>query len=232
MIAVITYDAPHRKTQDVVFKLILNGYRDIQLVVLPWVKRKNFQAIYSHRPSSKVQLTIEQLAQRMHIQFERVSVDNLHTYFGQHSFDHILIAGAGLLPDVFAMNHKIINAHPGYLPNSKGLDAFKWAIYQGQPLGVTSHYISEKADEGKLIDKKIIPVYAEDSFHSLAYRIYETEIEMLVDSISRIEKNEASLASLADDVFEATRRMPNRLEPEMMERFEKIRAASKSKHEA
>jgi len=232
MIAVITYDAPHRKTQDVVFKLILKGYRNIQLVVIPWVKRKNFQAIYSHRPSAKVQLTIEELAQRMHIQFERVDLENLHSYFSQNTFDHILIAGAGLLPEEFAMNHKIINAHPGYLPNSKGLDAFKWAIYHGQPLGVTTHYISEKADEGKLIDKKIIPVYAEDSFHSVAYRIYETEIDMLVDAIDKIDKNEASLDSLADDAFEATRRMPNRLEAEMMDKFEKIRAASKSKHEA
>lgn len=232
MIAVISYDAPHRKTQDVLCKLILKGYQDIHLVVLPWVNRKNFQAKYSHRPSSKVQLTTEELAKRMKLQFDRVEMGQLHNYFSTHSFNHILIAGAGILPEELAMNHNIINSHPGYLPNSKGLDAFKWAIYHGQPLGVTSHYISEKADEGKLIDKKIVPVFVEDSFHSVAYRIYEMEIEMLVDAIRKIDESEAPLTSLADDTYKATRRMPNKLEVEMMDKFEKLKAAAKSKHEA
>ena len=34
----------------------------------------------------------------------------------------------------------------------KGLDAFKWAILKGKKIGVTTHYVSEKADEGKLIE--------------------------------------------------------------------------------
>ena len=53
---------------------------------------------------------------------------------------------------------KIINSHPGYLPNLKGIDAIKWAIYGHQPIGVSTHYISEKADEGELIERVIVPV--------------------------------------------------------------------------
>lgn len=41
-IGVITYDKPHRKTQDVVMRLILNGYRDIHLLMIPWIERKKF----------------------------------------------------------------------------------------------------------------------------------------------------------------------------------------------
>ena len=61
----------------------------------------------------------------------------------------------------------------------KGLDALKWAIYQEQPIGVTTHYISDTADGGELIERRVIPIYFEDSFHSLATRVYEVEIEML-----------------------------------------------------
>lgn len=226
MIALITYDAPHRKTQDLLTKLILKGYSEIRLVVIPWVSRKNFQPIYRHRPSARVDLTTEELCERLNIAFERVEINELDRYFTEHPFDHIMIAGAGILPEDLAKNHKVINSHPGFLPNMKGLDAFKWAIYNAQPIGVTTHYISEKADEGELIDKQLVPIYREDTFHSLAYRVYEKEIQMMVEAIGKIESGEASLESLADDSFEANRRMPNRLEAEMMEKFEELRKNS------
>lgn len=228
MIAIITYDAPHRKTQDLICKLILNGYPEIHLVVIPWIQRKNYQPIFSHRPSGKVPVSIEETCARMHLDFTRVNTEDLTHYFDQNSFDHILIGGAGILPEDLAANHKVINAHPGYLPNTKGLDAFKWSIYSGMPIGATTHYISDKTDEGELIEKTIIPVYFEDTFHSVAYRLYETEIDMMVNAIRRIEQNEATLESLADDSYISNRRMPHHLELVMMHRFESLRINSPS----
>ena len=74
MIAIITYDTAHRKTQDIVTKLLLNGYSDLKLVVIPWVERKNFQPLYSHRPNNVVSISIEELAKRINIGFERVEI--------------------------------------------------------------------------------------------------------------------------------------------------------------
>lgn len=224
MIAIITYDAPHRKTQDVITKLMLNGYSDLHMVVVPWVERKSFRPIYRHRPSASVNISIEDLARNFKIDFSRVETNFLDNFFSGHSFDHILIAGAGLLP----VRHKIINAHPGFLPNVKGLDAFKWAVYLGQPIGVTTHYISDKTDEGKMIERRVVPVYFEDTFHSVAYRIYETEVEMLVNAISMIDNNLPDYQSLQDTRYVANRRMPHNLELIMMERFEELRKRSGS----
>ena len=209
MIGIITYDTPHRKTQDLVSKLILNGYSKLHLIVIPWVERKNFQPIFKHRPSKCVKISIEELAERLKLSYSKIEINDLNRFFSEKAFSHILIAGAGLLPEELAKNHKIINSHPGYLPNLKGLDAFKWAIYQGQPIGVTTHYISDKADEGELIEKRIIPIYFEDSFHNVAYRIYETEIEMLVDSIKLIDNKQIEHESLADNRYIANKRMPH-----------------------
>lgn len=226
MIAVITYDAPHRKTQDLVTKLILNGYTEIHLLATPWVKRKNYQPIFTHRPTNKIDVSIELLAARLSIDFTKIEVNELNTFFNQNKFDHILIAGAGILPKNLVENHKLINGHPGYLPYVKGLDAFKWAIYHGHPIGVTTHYVSSQTDEGELIDRRHVPVYFEDTFHSVAYRVYEIEIDMLVDSIQLIENKEATFESLADDQYQANRRMSHHLEHIMMNRFEKIRENS------
>ena len=228
MIAVITYDAPHRKTQDLVAKLILNGYTDLHLVVIPWTDKKNFQPIFNHRPSSRIDVSTEDLCSRLKISFTRVQPGELNDLFGRSAFDHILISGAGILPPDVSRNHKIINSHPGYLPNVKGLDALKWSIYHGQPIGVTTHYISEKADEGQLIERRVVPSYFEDTFHNVAYRIYETEIDMLVNAIARVETKQATFESLADDRYSVNKRMPHHYELVMIERFEELRRRSKS----
>lgn len=214
-----------------VTQLLLHGYKDLHLVILPWVARKNHVPVYKHRPSSCAQVSVEDMCANLGLSFSHSPVEDLEQEFKDLSCKHIIIAGAGLLPGGFARNFDVINTHPGFLPNTRGLDAFKWAIYNGQPIGVTTHYISEQADEGRLIEQREVPVFKEDSFHNLAYRIYETEIQMMVNSIALIENGQAPLTDLASDEFEANRRMPNRLEPEMMVRFESLRSNAPSHSE-
>lgn len=229
MIALITYEVPHRKTQDLVSKLLIAGYTDLHLVAIPFVKRKAFRPLFQHRPHRVWDVGVEQMCAHLRLGYTRLELGELKAFFDAGGFEHILIAGAGLLPEELVERHKIINAHPGYLPNVRGLDALKWAIYLGQPIGVTTHYIDSKADEGLLIDRRIVPVYFEDTFHSLAYRVYETEIEMLVEAIDRIDSGEAPLTPLKDDRYEAHKRMPHRLELVMMARFEELRKRAPSR---
>lgn len=219
MISIITYDAPHRKTQDLLFALRMRGYRDIHLAVLPWIERSNFSAVYRHRPSAAYELSTEQLAERLDLKFDRVEVAELDSFYSRHSFNHILIGGAGLLPTDLVRDHSVINGHPGYLPQVKGLDALKWAILKELPIGVTTHLISEEADGGCLIAREEILIMPNDTFHSLAYRVYETEIRMLADSIRIIESGTAPLTSLDDANILPHRRMPHTKELEMMAHF-------------
>ena len=81
MIAVITYDATHLKTQDLISKLILNGYSSIHLVAIPWIERKNFLPILKHRPSKKVSIIIDEMCERMNLQSSRVDMEKLNDYF-------------------------------------------------------------------------------------------------------------------------------------------------------
>lgn len=165
-------------------------------------------------------VSIDELAERLILGITRV--DDLDAFLDEKKFDHVLIGGAPIISD----KHKIINSHPGYLPNVRGLDALKWGIYSGQPIGVTTHYISSEADAGQLIERRIVPVYFEDTFHAVAQRVYETEIEMLVNTIG-IAKN-ASLESLEDNRYPVHKRMPHHLEMIMMQRFEERRKKSPS----
>lgn len=229
MKAIITYDNPHRKTQDLVFRLIAKGYKDLYLIVLPWVKRKGHLPIYEHRPSNAIQISTEVFCENFQLNYKKVDVNEIDNVLNAFAFEHILIAGAGILPRELVRNCTIINSHPGYLPNVRGLDAFKWAIYNEQPIGVTTHYIDEKPDEGLLIERRIISVYYEDTFHNVAQRVYETEIEMLVNSMDIIDQKKAPFESLKDDQYKTNKRMQAWEEWKMMRKFDDIKDKADSR---
>lgn len=219
-IVVITYNTPHRKTQDVLFGLKARGYQNITVLALPFVQRENpFKPIYQHRPSQAIDVETEKLCSRLVYQFKPVLSNEINGYLNQNSYDYVLIAGAGLLPDELVENHKLINSHPGWLPNVRGLDSLKWAIHHQEIIGVTCHFVDAEADAGFLIEQVKIPIYANDTFHSFAYRQYETEIDLLVKSIEIIPQK-TDFPSLHSEAFIATRRMPKAIEENIMADFE------------
>src|SRR5690606_11523598 len=219
-IVVISYNTPHRKPQDVLFQLKAKGYQNVTVLALPFVQRENpFKPIYAHRPSTAVDVMPELLCERLLYRFKTVDAGAIHPYLMQHSYDFVLIAGAGLLPDELVKNHKLINAHPGWLPKVRGLDSLKWAIHNKQPLGVTCHFVDSEADAGFLIEQREVPVFENDTFHSVAYRQYEIEIDMLVNSIEAIPSR-TEFPSLSTTEFEATRRMPKSIEENLLKEFE------------
>ena len=142
-----------------------------------------------------------------------------------------LLQGQGCYRKNWFLKHSIINSHPGYLPFSKGVDAFKWAVYNVMPLGATVHYVSNTTDEGVLINQELINVAYTDTFHSVAYRLYELEVRLLVDSIDLFEKGLSANTSLSDANYRATRRMPHSIEIAMMARFEALKFRSQNKNQ-
>ena len=227
-IGIITYQLEHQKTQDLLAGLMLSGYKQFALLALPFVARPQRPVKYQHRNFLPYPLHPEKIAKNIGAAYFPLPALEIEKHVDQNNYDTVLIAGAGLLPESLALNHQIINAHPGYLPKVKGLDSLKWAILnEVEELGVTTHFISDKADEGILIDRKIVPLYKEDSFHSFAQRQYQIVIQMLVEAVG-ISNKLTEKVNLSDSNFEATMRMPIRLEEEMMLKFEERRKLAPS----
>lgn len=222
-INVITYNTPHRKTQDVLHGLKAKGYKNVKVYALPFIQRENpFKPIYQHRPSKAINVEVETYTNNFDYQFETTTADTLNMQLLNDKADFVIIAGAGLLPDELVETHKIINTHPGFLPKTRGLDSLKWAITKGVEIGVTTHFVDTEADAGFLIEQQLVPVYSNDTFHSVAQRQYEIEIEMLVNSIELIPTLN-DFPSLSTTEFEATRRMPKAIEEVLMNSFEKYK---------
>lgn len=226
MVSVLAYAAPHRKTHDLLLLLKAFGHSAVSVFATPWVERKNFQSLYPHRPASQVSIPPSELCKNLGFDFLPVDTGNLPAALRSAGSELVLIAGAGILPPEIVSKFKVINSHPAYLPYVRGLDALKWAIYEDQPVGVTTHIVDEEADAGILIKREKTPIYPWDTFHSLAYRQYEQEIRMLAESLTDVincdlTDPERDLGKAARNLgSEPHRRMSHMKEVRMMKKFE------------
>ncbi|KDE62458.1 phosphoribosylglycinamide formyltransferase [Fusobacterium necrophorum BFTR-1] len=214
-IGVLTYNVPHRKTYDTLCLLKAKGYKKIYVFALPLHYNKVFKALYEHRPQIN---SIEELCNNLN--FYYMEIKNMYEITLKEN-SKILICGAGIIPEEVRKKYRIINSHPGYIPNSRGLDALKWAILNHDIIGVSSHLIGDEVDAGYIIERNIVPIYKNDTFHALSQRVYETEIKMLVEAIEKLEKKELEYIAAADTILH--KRMPLELEKKLLEKFDELR---------
>lgn len=214
---VLTYIAPHRKTYDTLCRLKSLGYNDVLVWAVPMHYKKKYVPLYEHRPP--VYADIDTKKQCVAFGYEYVESEN--GYEGLPGVEKIpvLVCGAGLLPESLTKSRRVVNSHPGYIPFARGLDAFKWAIYENLPIGVTTHLIGDEVDAGEIIDRREVPIYWNDTFHALAQRVYETEIFMLVDSLRL--KAKPQFFEHAEG-HELHKRMPKEIEGHLMEKFQNL----------
>ena len=221
-IAVLSYQTKHRKTYDTLCLLKANGYSHVHVYATPLTYQKRRFPLVQHRPSFVYDIPeTRDLCGNFGFAYSECAVNELDIAKNEL----VLVAGAGILPDDFVASHTIINAHPGYIPNCRGLDALKWAIVEDQPIGVTTHLLGKYVDAGCVIERVRIPVYENDTFHSVACRVYENEIYMLVRAVELVRHTEA-LQYIEPGEFQVHRRMPETVEKILFERFEEY----KTKH--
>ena len=214
---VLTYDAPHRKTYDTLCLLKVRGYADVLVWAVPMHYKKKFKPIYEHRPQTYDYMKPEILAKQFGYTYYRADS------FDEFGFDYsipVLICGAGIIPNNVIRNYNVINAHPGYIPLVRGLDALKWAIVDERPIGVTTHLLGDEIDAGEIIDRKIIEIHSNDTFHSIAQKVYEIEIVMLVDAIEMLTSEHVYMPA-GDNTLH--KRMPAEIEKNLLSKFEEYK---------
>ena len=185
-IGVLTYDRPHRKTQDLLYRLALAGFGDVTVLQLPFVERPVWRPLIPYRnPAPNSNTGMGRICKIFG--FKTMGMAEVSNMISHPEpvipFDCILIGGAPILPKAFVDRHVVINAHPGYLPYARGLDCLKWTIYHDWPIGVATHIVDENVDCGVLIERRIIDLHPMDTFHSIDTKTYDLELAMLVDAV-------------------------------------------------
>ena len=123
--------------------------------------------------------------------FVRDDYDN-HVAYGTAIFDACraaqvdCVAMAGFLklvsiPDDFA--GRVVNIHPSLIPAFCGQGMYGDRVHQAvldhgvKVTGCTVHFVDNEYDHGPIIWQQPVPVFDDDTAHSLAARVFETELE-------------------------------------------------------
>ena len=174
LIGIITYNKYHFKTHE-----ILKGFKnkncEIILIITPFKKYKTRKIIFDHRPNQfKFKVDYPYLRRNY---INKINIEKINNF----KFDYILVAGSGLINKKYIKRKLVINCHSGLIPQSRGLDSFKWSIKNKLLIGNTLHFINEKIDLGKIISHKITKIYKNDNLKKFSKRHYNNEIEMLIN---------------------------------------------------
>jgi phosphoribosylglycinamide formyltransferase 1 len=222
-IGLISYDHPHLMTEQVLHRLLLKNQSgigprlEVKLLALPFASRASRKVLFAHRPDQEESVPTRELAVRHRLDFVPCAYDSIPDVA-----DLYLIAGAGIFSARAIGQKKILNAHPGIIPLARGLDAFKWSILAGVPLGVTLHTIDAEIDAGEVIAIVRTPVFPSDSLNSLARRHYELELDVLGEFLTFLDgKAKATLPVYPESP--PRMRMPIDIENEMIAKFEEYK---------
>ncbi len=85
---------------------------------------------------------------------------------------------------------KIINIHPSLLPNYKGLDTYNRILKNKEKkTGCTIHFVNEKLDDGKIINKKIFFINKNENLETLKIKTQKLERLAYPEAIIKLYRN-------------------------------------------
>lgn len=232
-LAIFAYGFPHKKTQDFILGLFLGGYR-IEFVIAAVPVGLNLPpSILRVKPNHIGIFPPAIICQRLGIPYYVLPHNSQEAVelLRRNDIEIVVIAGARILkkPVIQSVGKGIINIHTGLIPEVRGLDTLKWAIYNDLPIGVTAHFIDERVDAGRVILKKEIPVRVDDTFVDLSLRLHETQVKLLPEVLGLVEDKSIDEFPVVSCEARANSTMPNELEKELPLKLEQLLKSHKEK---
>jgi hypothetical protein len=185
-VGIISYNIGHKKTWDVALRLKMFGHK-VTIYGFPFIKKKIIEINskeFKDRPYQILPYDPDNLYKKYEISYLKVdSWEDRNAYFLDLSpfgpQDVYVTCIAKIIPKIFLQGRVILNAHPGLLPQNRGVDSFKWAVVNRWPLGVTLHQIDEDIDSGYILHRERVPIHCGDSLIDVANRAYQVECDLL-----------------------------------------------------
>ncbi len=182
---VFAYNFKHKKTQEGLVNLYLNGYKPSCIFAANPVKLDFYQSKIRIAPKDLDFVHPRKIAKKMNIPYHVVTHNSNKCIelVKKYNLDLGIILGSRIIKEdvINSFNVGILNMHPGLLPENRGLDNLKWAVIDNLKQGVSSHLIDKYVDRGYLIDKKEINVYTDDTLVDILIRLQNLELKMMVD---------------------------------------------------
>jgi folate-dependent phosphoribosylglycinamide formyltransferase PurN len=189
-VGILTYQTGHLKTWQMTQRILAKGYR-VTLFAFPFKvrpanapKRDEGQR-FSDRPAQLIDIDVEAYCSNYGIGYQRVDgwtdsdAEVLGAVGGRDTPDIFLHCFAKIVPESFLRGRTILNAHPGLLPQNRGVDALKRCIVEPWPIGVTLHIIDKEIDRGEILRRARVPILPSDRLVDVCQRVYDLELDLM-----------------------------------------------------
>ena len=230
-LAIFAYNFPHKKTQDFLLRLFLEGFQLEFVVASELVELDLPKSVLRVKPRHIDLVHPGIVCQRLNIPYYVLPHNSTEVVelIKTNNIEVVIIAGSRILKNhvIQSVGKGIINFHPGLIPEGRGLDALKWAIYHDLPIGVTAHFIDERIDAGRIIVKKEIPLRSDDTLVDISLRLEETQTNLLPEVLNLVRDKSITDFPLVSCQGKSNPSMPSELEEEitkkLSERLSKIK---------
>ncbi|MBI3011669.1 MAG: formyl transferase [Candidatus Omnitrophica bacterium] len=172
-------------------------------------------------PRQRNQPLIEFLTQRRHqvqVTTEPVTLEWLR----EQRIDFMISFGyAPILkpPITTAYRRRIINVHPAYLPEGRGIYTNFWSFLEGRPKGVSLHFIDDEGiDSGDIIVRRLLPLGKDETVRTSHALLDRAVIELFCEVWEQIERG--TCQAVSQEECDGIPRYRNRCQSErLMELF-------------
>lgn len=106
--------------------------------------------------------------------------------------DVIVLGGARIIrkPVIRIPTVGVLNAHPGLLPHYRGVDVVAWAALNGDPVGVTVHFVDEGVDTGGILVRRTVPVEPGDDLDALRTKAEHLAGQLMAETLLKVQRGE------------------------------------------
>ena len=201
-LGIFVYNFEHKKTQEGLLNLFLNGYKIECIFAANPVKLNFYQSKTRVVPKGLSYMHPKKIAKILNIPYHVVvhNSKECEDLIKKYALDLGIILGARILKKsvIDAFKIGIINLHLGLLPQNRGLDNIKWAILKNLKQGATIHLINEKVDHGRFILQTEIKVYKDDTLIDIFLRIQNLEQMLMIEALKILESGKRDFQPLGD----------------------------------
>ena len=107
--------------------------------------------------------------------------------------DLLILGGSRIIKSHILDIPKIgtLNAHPGILPEYRGVDVIAWSVLNNDPIGATVHFVNRGVDLGEICRKDKIVLHEDESLDSIKIKVEKLCANLMSKVVSEIKtKNE------------------------------------------
>ncbi len=107
---------------------------------------------------------------------------------------YLLLGGVGIIRDslIRSVREAVINAHPGIVPYYRGNYVVRWAILNGDPVGVTVHLVDAGVDTGPVINIQKYELPRSRSLVEIETYFEGKRAEQIVHHLLRLQRSECA----------------------------------------